>query len=66
VVVQGYLREFGEAGVKRFFDTTDGWEAPVLNDRADPVYPRHRVLTADERTLVDDLLAERKVRLLPG
>ena len=64
VVVQGYLREFGEQGVQRFFDTTDGWDAPVLNDRADPVYPRHRTLNEQERALVDDMLAERKVRLL--
>ncbi|WP_422025653.1 gamma-glutamylcyclotransferase family protein [Roseovarius sp.] len=63
VVVQGYLREFGEQGVQRFFDTTDGWDAPVLDDRNDPVYPRHRTLNEHERALVDDMLAERKVRL---
>ena len=34
VVVQGYLREFGEAGVARFFETTDGWGAPIRDDRA--------------------------------
>jgi gamma-glutamylcyclotransferase (GGCT)/AIG2-like uncharacterized protein YtfP len=64
VVVQGYLREFGEAGVTRFFDTTDGWDTPVLNDRAAPRYPRHRKLSADERGLVDDELARRGVRIL--
>ena len=64
VVVQGYLREFGEEGAKGFFDTTDGWEAPVLDDRADPIYPRHRVLTSDERAFVDDQLAERDIRLI--
>ena len=63
VVVQGYLREFGEDGVRRFFDTTEGWEAPVLDDRAAPVYPRHRVLSAQERTLVDDHLSDRRVRI---
>ena len=63
VVVQGYLREFGEAGVARFFDTTEGWEAPVLDDRAAPAYPRHRILSADERALVDDHLAARRVRI---
>jgi len=56
VVLQGYLREFGEAGVRRFIETTDGWDAPVLDDRAAPRYPRHRVLGADERELVDDTL----------
>ena len=56
VVVQGYLREFGEDGVARFFETTDGWDAPMRNDRADPVYPRHQVLTPAETALVDDWL----------
>ena len=63
VVVQGYLREFGEAGVHRFFKTTDGWDAPVLDDRADPVYPRHRMLSAPERMLVDDHLSDLQVRI---
>jgi hypothetical protein len=56
VVVQGYLREFGEDGVQRFFDTTDGWDTPVLNDRQAPRYPRHQRLHADEIALVDDHL----------
>ena len=56
VVVQGYLREFGEAGVARFFQTTAGWSAPVLDDRARPIYPRHQTLSSDERQLVDDNL----------
>ena len=56
VVVQGYLREFGAAGVARFFGTTDGWDAPVKDDRAAPLYPRHQRLTEDERRLVDDWL----------
>lgn len=64
VVVQGYLKEFGEAGVTRFFDTTDGWDAPVLDDRAAPVYPRHTLLSIAERELVDDLLSTRGVRLI--
>ena len=53
VVVQGYLGEFGEAGVARFFDTTDGWDAPIRNDRAAPVYPRHMHLSAEEIALTD-------------
>jgi hypothetical protein len=40
VVVQGYLQEFDEAGVAHFFDTTDGWDAPLLDDRTHPHYPR--------------------------
>ena len=57
VVVQGYLRMHGAAGVAHFFDTTDGWDMRILDDRANPVYPRHQSLTAEERALVDQHLA---------
>lgn len=57
VVVQGYLAEFGEAGVARFFASTDGWDAPVLDDRIDPVYPRAQSLTSTETALVDHHIA---------
>ena len=53
VVVQGFNQHFGAAGVARFFDTTDGWDAPVLDDRVAPRYPRHRTITVDERALCD-------------
>lgn len=53
VVVQGYHREFGDGGVQRFFATTDGWEAPVLDDRAAPRYPRAQALSRAEVALVD-------------
>jgi hypothetical protein len=49
-VLQGYLREFGEEGARRFMATTDGFAAPLLNDRESPLYPRAQTLTADERT----------------
>lgn len=65
VVVQGYLREFGEAGVIRFFDTTDGWETTVVDDRATPYYPRHQTLNSDERAFVTDLLRDHGVRIIP-
>lgn len=57
VVVQGYLRVFGEDGVTRFFATTSGWDAPILNDRANPIYPRHQRLSPAETALVDRHLA---------
>ena len=57
VVVQGFLAEFGEAGVRRFFDTTSGWDHPIDNDRKDPKYPRHQTLSSDERDLVTSELA---------
>lgn len=58
VVVQGFLREFGEAGAEAFFATTDGWDIPVRDDRAAPLYPRAQVLTPQERSLTDRLLAQ--------
>lgn len=63
-VVQGFLAEFGEAGVRRFFDTTDGWEGGLHNDRATPRYPRAQVLRDAERALVDAEL--RRIGLDPA
>ena len=56
-VVQGFLHEFGEEGVSGFFDTTAGWDAPIRNDRAAPLYPRAQRLTAFEIACVDAALA---------
>lgn len=66
VVVQGYLREFGEMGAVDFFDTTDGWETAVVDDRAAPRYPRHQRLDAFERGFVAHHLRTRRVRILPA
>ena len=60
-VVQGYLREFGEDGVVRFFDTTDGWHLTVLDDREAPIYPRAQVPSSHDLQLVDDLMADRGI-----
>ncbi|MCE8556111.1 gamma-glutamylcyclotransferase [Ruegeria pomeroyi] len=58
VVVQGYLHAFGREGVRDFFNTTSGWEAPILDDRSQPRYPRHQQLKAEETDLVDRSLIE--------
>lgn len=58
VVFQGYLREFGPAGLDGFVATTDGWRIPILDDRAAPVYPRHQALSAAERARVDAILRD--------
>ncbi|MGR3479158.1 gamma-glutamylcyclotransferase family protein [Salipiger marinus] len=63
VVLQGYLREYGPAGAERFLDTTTGWATPVLDDRAQPVYPRAQTLTAEERAFVDDALVRLGARI---
>ncbi len=57
VVVQGYLQVYGAQGVADFFATTDGWDAPILNDRHAPIYPRHQQLSRQETALVDAQLA---------
>jgi len=63
VVVQGFMREFGVAGAERFFETTDGWEVGIVNDRAAPLYPRHRQLSAKEQSFVDGAIAVRGLRI---
>lgn len=63
VVVQGFVLEFGEDGVQRFFDTTDGWDTPVLNDRTAPRYPHAQTLTSNETALVDHHLARLSARV---
>jgi hypothetical protein len=64
VVVQGYLNEFGEAGAALFFATTHGWDAPILNDRKAPLYPRDQVLTRAETGFVDDAIAALACRII--
>lgn len=63
-VIAGFLAEFGAAGAARFFATTDGWEAPVLDDRSAPIYPRAQPAAAELRGLVDDHLDALSVRRL--
>ena len=65
VVAQGYLHAFGVDGVDHFFATTDGWgDAPILNDRPEPLYPRHQQLHPNETALVDDRLARVSARIV--
>jgi len=61
-VLQGFLAEHGETGLRSFVLDTDGFETAVLADRDAPVYPRAVVLTPYERALIDTLLAERGIR----
>ncbi|MCH8465656.1 MAG: gamma-glutamylcyclotransferase [Roseinatronobacter sp.] len=55
VVVEGFMTEFGAAGVARFFDSTTGWAA-VLDDRTAPLYPRARPVTMELRDMTDSYL----------
>jgi hypothetical protein len=65
-VAQGFLREYGTAGLDRFAATTDGWEVPILNDRAAPRYPRHQRLSAAETAQVDAMLRAVGARIISG
>ena len=57
-VLQGFYREWGEAGISHFMETTDGWHVPIVDDRASPTYPRAQILSMAERALVDRALAD--------
>ncbi len=65
VVAQGYLAEFGADGVHEFFETTKGWDAPVLDDRAAPRYPRAVSPDARLAALVDQWLETLGATIVP-
>lgn len=56
VVVQGFHEVYGTSGVQHFFDTTDNWHTPILDDRSEPIYPRKQRLTQEQTHLVDENL----------
>jgi hypothetical protein len=56
-VLQGFLVEHGEAGVRRFIAETEGFGTPIHDDRNAPVYPRAVALAAHEAALFAALLA---------
>ena len=66
VVVQGFYEVYGAQGVQDFFDTTDGWNTPIVNDRASPIYPRHQQLTQAQTQLVDDHLVRLSAQVKQG
>lgn len=65
VVVQGFLTEFGPEGVQHFFETTEGWHVPVLDDRASPLYARPQTLSDEEREIVDEGISRVGARIVP-
>ena len=52
-----YIEVFGIDSAKLFISETVGWEAPMLDDRHAPKYPRAKTLAPSMRALVDDALA---------
>jgi hypothetical protein len=55
-VLQGFHREHGEAGVRRFIEGTGRFDTPILADRAWPIYPRAVMLRPEEAAFYDGLL----------
>lgn len=55
-VIQGFYRHFGKKGVTAFFQTTDNWDHPILDDRSSPQYPRATNLNEFELFLVNEHL----------
>lgn len=60
-VLQGVIRRFGNKALEDFFQTTDGWHVPIMDDRHAPLYQRAVSLTAKERDAVDFMLHTRNV-----
>ncbi len=58
-VLQGFLSEHGEDGVRRFIEETEGFDTPVHEDRSAPLYPRAVMLNNQERTLFETVLEMR-------
>lgn len=65
-VMQGFLDQFGEQGAFRFVQETDGWDAPILDDRNKPIYPRSITLSPTEKLIIDQALNEARVHYLTG
>jgi hypothetical protein len=52
-VIQGFYQHFGREGVAAFFQTTNNWDHPILDDRNSPQYPRSTILSEKELNLVN-------------
>jgi len=60
-VLAGYIDVWGAAGAARFIASTEGWDAPLLDDRANPRYPRAVVLSDAVRVTIDGLLERKRI-----
>jgi glutathione-specific gamma-glutamylcyclotransferase len=57
-VLAGYFEVGGREAMENFIASTQGWDAPILDDRRMPLYPRAVALTSDLERGIDDTLAE--------
>lgn len=65
-VMAGYLQRFAASGLQDMVASTRGWELPVLNDRAQPFYPRSVAVDAAEQDHFDSLMAQYLQARLPA
>lgn len=63
-VLLGFHDFWGEDGIRHFVETTRGWHAPVLADRAAPIYPRAVQVPAEVIALIDRYLEPLDIRYL--
>ena len=56
----GHNKEFGLQHARHFIRSTGGWQH-IVDDRADPQYPRHAMIDAYMQSLIDSLLAQELV-----
>jgi len=56
-VMAGFLAVFGWDGVDRFINSTAGWQAPMLLDRAEPLYPRAVTIATEIQAEFDARIA---------
>lgn len=56
----GCLENGGLESMRRFVDQTQGWEGAWIDDRrlSAPIYPRYALPNNEQRSLIDDVLAE--------
>ena len=57
-VLEGFFALGGIVSVEAFITTTDGWDAPIVDDRIDKRYPRATTLSRDTEREIDGLLAD--------
>ncbi|WP_428697067.1 gamma-glutamylcyclotransferase family protein [Stappia sp.] len=65
-VMAGFYDFWGEEGVRHFIETTDGWHAPMLADRAAPRYPRAQKIDPELLALFDRHLTKAGVEHMPA
>ena len=63
-VLFGFYNEFGEEGVKRFFETSNGFSRPLIMDRNKPIYSRADRVPDDLLEWFDQLLEKAGARYI--